>query len=626
MADWYYEIVRNLRRRGDFVIQDDVWDIILKEGRTSELYKSVFLYGKEATQEMSKKGSVAKNFSVRSAPWIPIDIDRGNNSDEKVNTDFKLMIEALLVLGLSEDNMNLWYSGTGYHIDIHADCFGLEPQVNYPFIIKNTIKKLLNSTDDSIYTNASLIRLPFSLNKKQNRYKIYLTFSEARTLDYTEVLELATIDNLDERIKIFLEEQEDKYGSNELKDHLVLEVPKLRTLSRVIEPSHIVSCMYRILNEKPQKGSRNLTTLRIASFCARAGIPSKYAKLIALEWNANQLDENIVIKNVEYTYSKGYKFGCDDKILKAHCSTRCVHYRAKDLEIDYLSANDMQKQLIDRLMLDPETLGFIALTKMLGLPETEDCDIMPGELVTVIGDTGVNKSGFVQNIIMGVDFINNTINENYQLNTILFSPELAPWLMQRRFLQIASGLSKEELMIPHKAKKAYKEYGHLIEHVKLVNNNEIWLHNIIRAVEETGCKLVVVDYAELIYVEGISFENSTARLQKIFPALSNLAKSKDIIVIVVSQVSRSTDKKVTLSSGFGSSSIEKSSRKVIVINGDPKERVREISMEKNQDGSIFSMTMENFASFRLQRLLTPMELEMRSRQLDYNVNNQQIKL
>lgn len=625
MSKWSYEIVRNFNRRGQLIDQDSIWNIIVEEGEHSQLYNSVFLYKQSDKDSIESRSSMANLSYDRWAQWIPIDIDKGDSSDEQVNKEFKEILLAIENFGLCSENYNLWYSGTGYHIDIHSGCFNIKPSKDYPFMIRGTIDNLIPGTDLAIYTTSGLIRMPFSKNNKKSlerpRYKIYLTREEAFSLSAQEIITIAEDPaNLPDRRKLYLEEQEDKYGEGELTDYVLKETPKVRTYNnKVLEPFNVVSCVYRILSKGPQKGSRNNMVLRLASFCARAGLPSRFAKAVILDWNDNSLDEDIVIKNIEYTYAKGYRYGCNDEILQKYCSTRCVHYKSKDLELEYMSSDDMQKVLEERMAMNPAELGYIPLTKMLGLPETEDCDIMPGELVTIIGGTGVNKSGFVQNIILGLDFVNNVIKEEYQLPTVLFSPELSPWLTQRRHLQILADLPKEKIMSMSSVIKAYKEYGKQLDHIQVVAK-EMWLHHIERAIMETNAKLIVVDYAELVGVKGSS-NKITVRLQELYPRLSNLAVEKDIIIIVVSQVSRSENESVTINSGFGSGSIEKSSRKVITINGSADDYVRHIAMVKNQDGSIFNVTMENQASFRLLRVQSDYEIDLRNRQLDYEAKN-----
>ena len=45
-----------------------------------------------------------------------------------------------------------------------------------------------------------------------------------------------------------------------------------------------------MLKVGPQEGNRNQTLMRIASHCARHGIPSEYAKAMILHWNNNSLN------------------------------------------------------------------------------------------------------------------------------------------------------------------------------------------------------------------------------------------------------------------------------------------------------------------------------------------------
>ena len=83
----------------------------------------------------------------------------------------------------------------------------------------------------------------------------------------------------------------------------------------------------------------------------------------------------------------------------------------------------------------------IDLAKMFGL-EGKDCVVYPGELVTIFGPTGANKTTLAQNIACGYDFGQNLINKNWQLPTLFLSIELSGWYKHRRNLQIISRMTK----------------------------------------------------------------------------------------------------------------------------------------------------------------------------------------
>ena len=579
---------------------EELFDFIVKNGKDNAIYKSVFLYPETHIEKIIDKKSMANIFCERNAYWVPVDIDKGDNSDQRVLEIARATLQQLFEEGLCEDNIIVWFSGTGYHIDIHADCFNIQPQEEYPYLIKRTLSRILPDIDTSIYSRSSIIRAPFSLNMKSNRHKIPLTVEELNNLPYTEIHELSSnIETIQTRFNNFVDWIKDKFGDGELAAQVIKEVPKIREMNSVIEPSKIASCIYKIWEQGPVQGSRNQCIIRLASHFRRSGIPSSACKAALREWNNNSLDERILYEKIEYVYNKGYQFGCQDKLLSSYCSTHCTHYKRKDLTLDLITADDMQKHLEDRLITDYDN-KVIHLDKMLGLPEGLDCKIYPGELVTIFGLPGGNKSTFVQNIMMGVDFQSGVPNENYQIPSIYFHSELASWVTHRRHLQIASGLKKEEIT-DITAGKIYKENKRFLDHIQVVVKPAT-LNMIEQAIAQTTTELVVIDYIETIDVEEY-VPNEQAKIKLIMQRLASLAVTKNIIIILVSQTNRAYAKEgiLDLYAGYGSGSIEKSSRKVIGILAK-EGNVREIEMFKNQDGNLFKTWLEYQPSWRLVKI------------------------
>jgi len=279
---WYYEVLKDsLRKRATFIPEDELFDFILTYGKTNALYKSVFMYPEKDAEILASKKTVADHFCERTAYWIPVDIDKGDSSDEHVLNKVRASLLTLFDAGLTEDNIIIWFSGTGYHIDIHGGSFKLPPSIDYPFIIKQTMIKIFPelSNDNSIYTRTGVIRLPFSLNQKSGLYKIPLALAEVNTLTWEEIHSRARdYEAVKERIQWFVDELSNKYGEEEL-SHLVSEqVPQVRELTKTSEPCNIVSCIYKIWTEGAIEGSRNNAVMRLASHFRRSGFPSEAAK------------------------------------------------------------------------------------------------------------------------------------------------------------------------------------------------------------------------------------------------------------------------------------------------------------------------------------------------------------
>ncbi|NCB03189.1 MAG: hypothetical protein EOM67_13705 [Spirochaetia bacterium] len=237
---------------------------------------------------------------------------------------------------------------------------------------------------------------------------------------------------------------------------------------------------------------------------------------------------------------------------------------------------------------------------MLGLPNVEA--IYPGELVTIFGSTGMNKTTLAQNFIMGYDFVNDVIRTDLQIHTLFLSLELADWNMTRRNMQIALGLEKNEInnaIINDKTGALKRKAKTLLDHIKIVTVPPS-IDQIERMIKETMPKVVVIDYIDLIEGEGF---NEHDKIKRICHKLSSIAVNLDIIIIQISQVSRqyAREEILDLYAGKGSGSIENASRKVIGISGVRGEDKRIVEMFKCQDGDLFSVELKWTPTWRLPK-------------------------
>ena len=578
-------------KRGTLVPYDEYWDIVYQEGGDKALYRSVYTYDEEAYDFLKKNGTLKNFVGTRDIDEIPIDIDRGQNTDEYTIKQTQAILYYLMKdLALSEGNFQTFFSGTGYHIMLSAECFNFEASPDLPFIVKQTMLKLFEEfkLDQSVYVRTAIIRLSHTLNVKSQLFKIPLRRSDIMDGKVDVIHQLAS----DRRLEYIGEEL---WGDGSLEEYINKDVPTIREMKNVLEPRNIVPCIQTLYKRGPDEGSRNNTLMRIASHFRRHGIPSEATKAALLHWNNNQLNPQLVIDKVESTYNYGYKYGCDDKILVPVCEPRCVYYKNKDYLIDVKNAEELQKDLSERLETD-FTGRQIDLAKMFGL-HTKDCTIYPGELVTIFGPTGANKTTLAQNIVLGYDFANDVINKEWQMPTLYLSLELSGWYIHRRNLQIVSGMKKEDVSANHKyVGETFNEYlGHLVVQT-IAPTPEL----IQRKIKELQPNVVVVDYIDLLETP-FSVKGEYEQVRYISHFLSNLAVNSDIIIIQISQVSReySRNQVLDIYAGKGSGAIENASRKVIGINGKQDEAKKTVSLFKNSDGDLFDIDVEWQPSFRL---------------------------
>ena len=587
----YIEIAKKEpRNRGFMISKKELASHINPE---EPLYRSLYMYDDNGKEEIKKAGSVGDFYGPRWIDRVIVDIDKGDNSNEETLRQARTCVVVLGEHGVvPHKSIQPFFSGSGYHLIIPNTVFNFESSPELPYLVRQTMAQLLPGIDDMVYIRSAIYRVPHTVNLKTGLYKIPLTIKELETLKPKEILDIATTPRMEFAYHSLI-------GEGELEEHIVTETPKIAELRPVTENTKVVPCVQRMLALGPQKGSRNNTAMRIASHFRRHGVPSEYAKVSLLHWNNNNMDENALMNRIEQTYNRGYQYSCKDKLMAQHCQTRCIFFKRKDYLIDILSADSLQDEFHNRMTTDFQGKT-INLSNMLGLPRHIDATIYPGELVTIFGPTGSNKTTLAQNLALGVDFVNDRIVKEWQIPTLFISLELSAWYMHRRHMQIVAECNKEE--VNERYDVIFRKHKDELSHVSIQTVSPT-IEQIKDKIRELNPAMVIVDYIDLVetppHVKG-EYE----QIKHISHSLSNMAVNFDLIIIQISQVSRdySRNEVLDLYAGKGSGAIENASRKVLGLNGQADDNVKNISMYKNTDGELFDTQLEWRPSFRLRRI------------------------
>lgn len=568
-------------------------DEFFTKGNSIPIYRSHYLYDENAVDFVRTQHSLKDYIGKRYCDSILIDIDKKDNSDNYTLEQAQQCVKELMELDLKEGNYKIYYSGTGYHILICADCFGFKPHQDLPYIVKQTMTQLITSVniDPSVYMRTAIYREEGTKNPKSNLFKTLMPFASFISMNFDEVKTLA-------REPSRINWEDTMWGDESLDGTIQTAVEPIRAFKAVSEPNKVVPCVQIMWKEGPKDGSRNNIILRIASHFRRNGIPSDATKAALLYWNGDQLQENIILEKVESVYNNGYQYGCQDPEMKKRCQTQCIHYKRKDYTIDVKDFTQLQQKLEDRLSTDFSGKT-IDLSRIFGLPNL-DCMIYPGELVTIFGPTGSGKTTIAQNIVLGYNASQDRIDPDQQLNTLYLSLELSDWYMHKRHLQIVADVDKQQ--VETNAKQIAEDHRELLDHI-IIQTIQPTIEDISEKIKELDPQVVVVDYIDLID-PGPAHRGEYEGIRYISHSLSNMAVNNDIIIFQLSQVSREYSKAETLDlySGKGSGAIENASRKVLGINGQAKDTMKYLSLFKNSDGELFEdVPLKWRPSFRLRR-------------------------
>ena len=553
------------------------------------LFRSTYVYDQEAKEYVDKNKTLKNYHGPRYIDLIPIDIDKGDNTNEYTLKQVQACNYALSKdYNLSKDNYNIFFSGTGYHILLSAECFDFpQGDKDLPYIVKQTMSNLLDGIDLSVFSRTGIYREVHSINEKTGLKKIWIPSEEIGKL---------TADQIINKAKEYGDHPPEVWGESTLE--VIVDVPDVKTLGRVSEPKNIVPCVQEMYNDGPQEGNRNNTILRIASHFRRNGIPSDATKAALLHWNNNQLENNIIIEKVEATYNGGYTYSCHDKLMMEHCKPKCTYYKRKDYVVDVLVSDDLQKDLESRMTADYHGRS-IDIGKMFGFDEV-DCMLYPGELMTIFGPTGSNKTALSQNLALGYDAAEDVIRKEWQIPTLYLSLELSGWLMHRRNLQIVANQNKQR--VNKNFKQLYRHYQDELQHLKIQTVSPT-LEQIQDKVRELQPSLLIVDYIDLVETPP-TVRGEYEQIKYISHRLSSMAVNMDVAIIQVSQVNRDYSKTqvMDLYAGKGSGAIENASRKVLGITGKADSTAKSVEMYKNSDGDLFNVKLEWTPSFRLRRV------------------------
>lgn len=208
--------------------------------------------------------------------------------------------------------------------------------------------------------------------------------------------------------------------------------------------------------------------------------------------------------------------------------------------------------------------------------------LVPGEVVTILAETGVGKTAALSNLAHCI-----------KLPTLFFEMELPESLMFERFVGMDSKMNGSSV------EKTYKQGGSLpldnLSHIFVCPlsklNSELIEELIIKAELRMGQKpaVVMIDYIGLMSAKANSrYEKMSAIAEE----LKVVAKSTNTIIVCASQVRRKGDSEATdvrLNDGKDSGSIENSSGLVLGMwrdTNDPEKMfVRILKNTKGKSGA-----------------------------------------
>jgi hypothetical protein len=225
----------------------------------------------------------------------------------------------------------------------------------------------------------------------------------------------------------------------------------------------------------------------------------------------------------------------------------------KGVVVDLMSSREVYEKYKKRVRDERET--GIDLGRWLPSLRSNARPLNPGDLMLVLADTGVGKTGILTNIAYSQP----------ETPTILFELELSPEAMCERFIARDTGTETLEVERAVRAGREFDVAGW--GHVFICPSSKLTTEDMEQIIIESELKigrkpgLVLVDYVGLVSGgAGKRYE----RMSTIAEDMKRLARVTDTVVCIASQVTRKEDRvEIGLHDAKDSGSLENSAQLVI---------------------------------------------------------------
>ena len=515
---------------------------IVNKNIGKEIYRSMFLYQKSIVNHIEDTGSIKGYEGIQALDKIVFDVDKGTKSNEDLKKQTHKLMRKLVDLDCHPKYINIWFSGRGFHVVI-PNLYGFKPSINLAREVKATIARDFGNKTDLIYDSKRLIRLPFSLNKKTNLYKTYLTHTQFLKFSYDEIVEYCEEVRFDmpeavNGVKTIWEPM--KHSKKEVKqERIVLQDATYQTNADV-------TCGQHIYNKGAAVENRHLTLLRLVSIWRRKGFTQEQCIVLGKTWIET-------------------KIAHVDEIIETY------------------------KQYIEDAKYN-NTFNFKDLVNI-----KEDYIFTAGDLVILGGNTKIGKTAFVQWIVSQVP----------DVKTAFLSLEVGENLINRRFFQCIIGLHKDNFKEWNQEYDQYLKEG--MNHISVTDESPDIrdYHKIIETYNPKMLVIDTIDTIPVKYYQE-EYERQNFVIKEL-KSLANKYKIIIFGISHISKFAAQqleNGERLGIHSFKGNSVIEQKADKVIGFEQQSdNEKIRIISSLGTRDESPFEVRMLfNYETFSFEQL------------------------
>lgn len=243
---------------------------------------------------------------------------------------------------LKPENMQFYFSGSkGFHLIIPAENLGIcaMPNLNATYkLLAKKYQEIAPSIDTQIYDDRRIFRCPNSINSKTGLFKIQLSYSELKQIDFKTLCHKATqaqplvyatpideahaAENFRKLLRIT-----DRYNFETDKKHHRAMKHKTK---KYLNQQCLAPCMLNILEEQHHEGHRNNILVVLASSFFQLGCTYEEVLDYLMDWTSTHFAPNLEINEVERTIQSAFHqvenricFGCTRISELGFCTGNC---------------------------------------------------------------------------------------------------------------------------------------------------------------------------------------------------------------------------------------------------------------------------------------------------------------
>ena len=602
--NWYLEYAIGSISNRMHLCKLEEFNEILAYNIGGEIYRSMFLYSEDIVDHIVRNDSVSGFDGIQGIDKIVMDVDleHGESAGQNTIDKCKRLLGHIETLKVEPKNYNLWFSGSGFHVHM-ADVYNFKSDKNLARQVRATMQRDFGKYIDNIYDGRRLIRAGYSLNKKTGLYKTPISIKELQNRSCAEIAELSRKIRSSDNYKHakLIKPKEAVIVPVNISKKNIKKVRKVFDSSKS-ETSRYITCSQHIFNAGFVNKGRHKHLLRLVSiWMTKYGFSKQACDNLASAY-MNQMSTPLSKKETEKIVSDvfkgGYNYGCMDEVLSQYCDSKCVLFKYKNLDekTDVMNAEDMTHKLLEYLTADFTDRSFQLDTVFPHC--NSDHLFKTGELVTLIGDTGLGKTAFWQYIVTRLK----------HMNTLFLSLEVDDVTMIRRFMQASLGMTKKDIIAAFRnnnidiIEQALSETSH----IKLLTSSPD-ITEYSEMISEHKPRILVVDTIDRVPAKFVGKDEFT-RQEYVVNKLKDLTNKEDILILAVHHISKSASYRMKetgrldVHSGKGNSAIEQKSDQFISFTGSQDNKIRIIRSLKARDDSLFEIALNyNYETFTFDK-------------------------